>query len=461
MDDYDVIIIGAGLSGLAAGIRLAYYDRRVCILERHYAYGGMNSYYTIDGRKFDVGLHAVTNFVPRGAKSAPLTKLLRQLRIEWHELDLHPQHGSEVRFPKRRLRFTNEPEVLVGEIAREFPSQLQGLERLVSDMRSLDDTRLDAEYLSTRAALTRYLTDPTLVDMFLCPIMFYGGAEEHDMEFHQFATMFKSIFLQGLARPSAGVRSLLTLLVRKFRSLGGKLRMQSGVERLETKNGVIAGARLDSGERLRAKTYFSCAGFPETMRLCDGATDAPSQDIGRLSFVETIAVLDRPPRELGHDRTIVFFNDRERFVYARPTGEVDLNSGIVCCPNNYDGLETEREFQLRLTWIANYERWKSLSPAAYRTQKDALLERAFDVLERHVPDVRRHTVATDMFTPRTIEHFTGRLQGAVYGSPTKHRDGRTPFSNLFVCGTDQGFLGIIGAMLSGIAMANLHVLSEP
>src|SRR2546428_9324301 len=32
--------------------------------------------------------------------------------------------------------------------------------------------------------------------------------------------------------------------------------------------------------------------------------------------------------------------------------------------------------------------------------------------------------------------------------------------NLFICGNDQGFLGIVGAMLSGISMANLHVRSE-
>jgi phytoene dehydrogenase-like protein len=37
---YDTIIIGAGMSGLAAGIRLAYFDQRVCILERHYTIGG-------------------------------------------------------------------------------------------------------------------------------------------------------------------------------------------------------------------------------------------------------------------------------------------------------------------------------------------------------------------------------------------------------------------------------------
>ncbi|MEZ6109951.1 MAG: NAD(P)-binding protein [Pirellulaceae bacterium] len=65
---YDTIIIGAGMSGLAAGIRLAYFDRRVCVLERHYTIGGLNSFYRLNGRDYDAGLHAVTNFTPAGAK---------------------------------------------------------------------------------------------------------------------------------------------------------------------------------------------------------------------------------------------------------------------------------------------------------------------------------------------------------------------------------------------------------
>ncbi|HEY5078503.1 MAG TPA: phytoene dehydrogenase, partial [Opitutaceae bacterium] len=68
------------------------------------------------------------------------------------------------------------------------------------------------------------------------------------------------------------------------------------------------------------------------------------------------------------------------------------------------------------------------------------------------------TVATDMFTPTTVEHFTGHLRGAIYGSPVKNPGGRTALSNLYLCGTDQGMLGIVGSMLSGISMANLHIL---
>jgi phytoene dehydrogenase-like protein len=63
-----------------------------------------------------------------------------------------------------------------------------------------------------------------------------------------------------------------------------------------------------------------------------------------------------------------------------------------------------------------------------------------------------------MFTPTTVERYTGHFRGAIYGSAEKHPDGRTPLSNVFLCGTDQGMLGIVGAMLSGISMANQHVL---
>ena len=42
---YDVIVIGAGLSGLSAGIRLACFDKKVCIIEKHVEIGGLNSFY--------------------------------------------------------------------------------------------------------------------------------------------------------------------------------------------------------------------------------------------------------------------------------------------------------------------------------------------------------------------------------------------------------------------------------
>jgi phytoene dehydrogenase-like protein len=69
-------------------------------------------------------------------------------------------------------------------------------------------------------------------------------------------------------------------------------------------------------------------------------------------------------------------------------------------------------------------------------------------------------VYEDSFTPMTIERYTSRLQGAVYGSPEKIKDGRTDFENLYIAGTDQGYLGIIGSLLSGVTMVNQHILNK-
>ena len=70
---YDVVIIGAGLSGLAAGIRLAHFGQKVLIVEAHSVCGGLNSYYVRNGRTLNVGLHAMTNFAEPGVSSASPT----------------------------------------------------------------------------------------------------------------------------------------------------------------------------------------------------------------------------------------------------------------------------------------------------------------------------------------------------------------------------------------------------
>ncbi len=458
---YDAIIIGAGMSGLAAGIRLAYFDKRVCIVEKHYAYGGLNSYYTLGGRQFDVGLHAVTNFAPPTVRSSPLAKLLRQLRLTREDFDLRPQGFSEIRFPERTLRFTNDTAVLIDEVARAFPRDADNFRRLVSLVSEYDDLRLDARVESTRGVLGDVLCEPLLIEMLLCPLMYYGSAEEHDMDFTQFATMFKAIFLEGFARPPGGVRTIIKALVRKFRACGGKLRMRCGVERIKLSNNRVESVTLESGEVLTADIVFSSAGYPETMRLCgEGAPAITDADVGRVSFVESIAVLDRPVASLGHDATIVFFNDAPTFTYAVPGDLVDVRSGVVCCPGNYEGHDDLTEGLFRVTWLASFERWDRLDPGAYQAAKRSLHEQLLERGRCYVAGFDERIVFTDMFTPCTIQRYTGRINGAVYGTPRKRRDGSTGIENLFLTGTDQGFLGIIGAMLSGITVANLQVLSK-
>jgi len=460
MAQYDTVIIGAGMSGLAAGIRLAYFDQRVCILERHTTIGGLNSFYRLGGRNFDVGLHAVTNFVPKGTRRGPLARLLRQLRFRWEDFSLVPQLGSAIAFPGVTLAFNNQFELLQSEVNKHFPKEKDNFQRLASTVIDYDDVNEQSAARSAREVVSSIIRDPLLVDMLFCPLMYYGSAREHDMDFAQFSIMFRSIFLEGFARPWSGVRLILKHLVRRFKQLGGELRLRAGVSKMEIEDGRVAALVLDDGSQIAAERILSSAGLVETMRMCDQPLPGAAPQPGQLSFVESVSVLDAEPRNLGCDRTVVFFNDSERFDWRKPEEMVDVRSGVVCVPNNFQYDRPLDEGVVRVTALANFERWRDLPAEAYQTAKRVWNEKIIESAVRFVGDFRNQVVASDTFTPTTIRRFTGHENGAVYGAPQKRWSGTTHLKNLFICGTDQGFVGIIGAMFSGIAMANQHLLKS-
>ncbi len=464
---YDAVIIGAGMSGLAAAVRLGMFGRKVLVLERHNSAGGLNSFYARGKRKYDVGLHALTNWVPEGTKGAPLVKLMRQLRIRREELDLCPQLGSRVTMAGKNLRLNNDYESLLADVAREFPQSVDRFRELDAWITGLDEASLEAHGGSARALLDERLGDPLLRDMLLLPTCFYGSALEDDIEVSQFAVMWRSLFREGFARPFIGVRQVIRLLTDRCREHGVERRMKCGVQKIEVRAGRAAALILDDGTEVTAGAVYSSAGAVETMRLrSDAAPAAGAEAIGRLGYAETIATYDPAAfAGFGWKDTIVFFCDAERFSYRSPKELVDSRSGVICIPNNYQYGEGRAldEGWLRVTSLANHDAWCALPEAEYQARKQEWCGRLNRVARAHLPVVgdAAHDAAltsTDVFTPRTVRKFTGHLNGAIYGSTVKRRDGRTDLENLFLIGTDQGFLGVTGAMLSGISMANLHGL---
>jgi phytoene dehydrogenase-like protein len=449
---YDAVVIGAGMSGLAASIRLAQFDRRVLLLERHSLWGGLNSFYKRAGRRIDTGLHALTNYAPKGSRGAPLTKLLRQLRIAWEDLELGEQTFSEIVFPSARLEFRNGFRGLPESVAEAFPAEADGFARLVRAIGDLDPYHAGEPKESGRTFLGRFLRDPLLVEMLLHPILHYGSAREEDIDGYQLVILFRSIFQEGLARPEGGIRRLLDLLVGRFRELGGELRMRTGVRELLVDGGTVRGLLLDDGTEIEAERVFSSAGFVETMRLA--GREPGAGDVGTLSFLESISILDRPLASLGHAATMTFFSTRDRFDYRRPEDLVDARSGVICASDNYAARTPPAEGILRVTVLANHDRWCALGEDDYRAAKVRCAGAALDAASRFAPDPRPHTILHDVATPRTIRRYTGKLGGAVYGSPTKRRGGESGIERLHLVGTDEGLLGVVGALLSGITVAN-------
>jgi len=326
--------------------------------------------------------------------------------------------------------------------------------------------------ISARKFVSSFLQDELLVEMLFCPLMFYGASQEDDMDISQFVILFRAIFQEGFFRPDGTIKDLLDLLLAHYKSFGGEIELNAGVKEIITEDNKVSGIRTASGEVILCERLISTAGVPETKKLFPtpqtAATFSKSDGeriSGRLSFIEAIYLLDKSACEnFPKNRTIIFFNLSDKFTYHRPDDAVDLGSGVICFPDNFQGKKNDDTFQLRVTHIANYDKWRHTydndDKTLYPAMKKQWIEKSKKVIGKIIGNYSENIVYEDSFTPVTIERYTSRTQGAVYGSPEKIKDGKTNFDNLYIAGTDQGYLGIVGSMLSGVTMVNQHILNK-
>ncbi|WP_406656320.1 NAD(P)/FAD-dependent oxidoreductase [Methanolobus sp. ZRKC2] len=71
MEKYDVIVVGAGISGLLSALSLSKHGNRVLVLEKNEFVGGNCNSYMVDGFQVDTGAHAITHL-----QAGPLRRLM-------------------------------------------------------------------------------------------------------------------------------------------------------------------------------------------------------------------------------------------------------------------------------------------------------------------------------------------------------------------------------------------------
>jgi phytoene dehydrogenase-like protein len=71
MEKYDVIVVGAGISGLLSALTLSKHGNKVLVLEKSNSVGGNCNSYVVDGFQVDTGAHAITHL-----EVGPLRRLM-------------------------------------------------------------------------------------------------------------------------------------------------------------------------------------------------------------------------------------------------------------------------------------------------------------------------------------------------------------------------------------------------
>jgi phytoene desaturase len=281
--DNRALVIGAGLGGLAAAMRLGAKGWRVTVLDRLDRAGGRGSSVTVNGHRFDLGPTIVT--VPQ---------VFRDLwaacgRDFSADVDLRPLDPFyEIRWPDgSHFAARQDTDAMRAEVARLSPGDLAGYDRFLRDsekrytfgfenlgrrsMHRLWDLikvlpifgmlRADRSVYGHAAARVR---DERLRMALSFHPLFIGGDPFRVTSMYILVSHLEKEF--GVHYAMGGVQAIADGMVRVIRSQGGSVVLGAEVDEITTHQGRASGVRMADGTELAAPLVVSNADAGHTYR---------------------------------------------------------------------------------------------------------------------------------------------------------------------------------------------------
>jgi phytoene dehydrogenase-like protein len=234
---YDAIVIGAGLAGLTAGLRLQQSGLRVLLLERRDVAGGLCGTRVFDGYEFVIGCNDFG------------TGLERELNAL----------GVQARFKRVRTRITLEREVYelppTGRTLRSLVRHPGDLFRLV---RTLKNPALASRYEFLEQLVSGCIRSPDFAD-FMNSFAYPASRTPGDLRLEEMKAGFSKEYAYGYDQsiiPEGGPGVLIQRMVERFEALGGKLLLRTECTGIASR-GNLKAVVTPGGEHLARQVITS------------------------------------------------------------------------------------------------------------------------------------------------------------------------------------------------------------
>ena len=432
-----VVVVGAGLGGLAAAARLAAAGHAVTVLEQSAEVGGKLGWFARDGHGFDTGPSLIT--LPQvfhdlfAATGAPLADVLDLVRLD-PAVAYRFADGTRLAVPGHLagVRDVLGPEWSAfldraAEIWRvtEQPflrSPLQGARTLARLARSVDDVRNVAPWSSLRGLGAQYLTDPRL-RMLLDRYATYSGSDPRrapaalaTVPFAEQA--FGSWYVRG------GLRRLALAVADRAVERGAEIATSTPVSRVLVEGGRTTGVQLVGGERLPADVVVvntDATALHDRLLPADAPVRRARATLARATpsssgFVLLLALRGRTP-DLAH-HTVFFPADYDAefddlFTDPRPLVDPTVYLSAPDDPATRPDEDSESWFVL-----VNAPRHEPGRGVDWDTPglADAYADRVLAVLAGRGLDVRDRVRWREVRTPADLGRATGSVGGSIYGT---------------------------------------------
>jgi phytoene dehydrogenase-like protein len=495
----DVVVIGAGLGGLSAAGYLAKAGNRVVVLEHHAVPGGYAHEFRRGKYRIEVSLHALDGMDPGGWTHSVFEDLEVLDQVPFQRLD--PYYTA--RFPEHEFSAHLDPLLYERDMARLFPDEAEGLNRLFADMKVV--YRQGREWVSEKMingpALTRiseafpqmvesvsvtwadymrrYIRDPKLMSA-LSVLWGYHGLPPSRLKAANAILSWGSYHLDGAYYPAGGSMAMSRAVEKTIRKYGGQVHYRQTVERIEVRDGKAFAAETAQGLRVEGDIFISNASPKDTLLKFVGPRHLPASylqkvdtDQPHLGCIAVYLALDRDLLAEGwpHHELLLFTTyDLDADYAASISGDWDKVNMAITHYNHADPtcspaggsvlvLLSLADWNYADQWgtggdLANYGK----NPR-YQELKNAAAERMIDRAEACIPGLRDSIKYSEVATPLTNARYTRNPNGSIYGAvPALNNLASriseiTPISNLLLTGAWVSNGGMSTALLSGASAA--------
>jgi phytoene desaturase len=449
-----VVVIGAGMGGLAAAARLGALGHQVTVLEQAAVIGGKLGRFERDGFCFDTGPSLLTlPAVYRDLFLKTGTPLEEVLDLEPVDPVCHYRFadGLELDIPNcaPHLLARAWDEALgdgagadwtaflahaarVWDVTRGpfLEAPLAGARTLLSLSRNLADVRTVAPWLSLRGLGRRYLKHPQQ-RMFLDRYATYTGSDPRAAP----AALASVPYVEqafGAWYVPGGLYRLGEAVAQRARDVGVTIRTGTTVEQVVVREGRVDSVRLTDGERLPAGIVVANADAQHLYRdLLPGKEGAAGRKLLRKAtpslsgFVLLLALRGRTPGLRHH--TVLFPADYDaEFDHVFGTGTQAGRPAPVPDPTIY--ISAPDDPALRPDDA--HEAWFVLVNAPRHDPREAgrgvdwdaaglaekYADRILELMAERGLDVRERLLWRQIRTPADLERDTHSVGGSIYGS---------------------------------------------
>jgi all-trans-retinol 13,14-reductase len=478
-DQWDAIIIGAGLGGLSCAAGFARQGFRPLVLEQHSIPGGYaTTFKRAGGFEFDVSLHSTTvserNGIPNLIPGFPEIKDIEFVPHRALYRAIFPDY--DIRVPRKDI--AGYLKILTGYFPEEkdgLQELFQAMEGLVADVNKYSSRAGQVEmstfprdfpYLFKSVTSTwgqfqdAYIKDPKLKAI-VSSLWGYFGLPPSKLASIYYAMPLAGYLGEGGYYPIGKSQKISNTLVKFIETRGGKVLLKARVEKILIKDRSAYGVKTADGTEYTGRVVVSNANAYDTFHkmidekefLKDYLARMDSFSVSLSSFQIFLGLKKDLIRDIGIVDTEIFYepsyDDEAGYEAALKADVENQGFGLTLYDNLYAGYSPEGKNTINIIVLQGYEPWKKYEADYFAGKKDAYRaekERLASVLIKKVedkllPGLNKAIEVKEIGTPLTNVRYTSNYRGAIYGwdqtldnSMPRRLPHKAPVNNLYLAG---------------------------